>query len=132
MNTVLGGLEMVGGIGIDALTAGTLGNPLIGLGAKTLGGGSSSGATMPGTSGSPMDISSLMKIFQKSAAPDLSGSSMSPTGGMANMNAIQQIIASMQNSGGNVWNENLGFPSGDGSPLGGFGGWDNSGFPVLH
>lgn len=52
MNDVVGGLEMVGGIGIDAVTAGTLGNPLIAQGAKTLSGGlSQHGAASPNAGG---------------------------------------------------------------------------------
>jgi len=128
MNDVVGGLEMFGGAAVDAFTGGLGGNTLIGAGAsKILGGGKGGGGMMPmpGSGDASGITQALNAIMGKNNSVDLTG--LSPGGGgggaAANNDAIAQIIASMQNSGGRVWDpyggsgggsgEMLGFPTGD-------------------
>lgn len=123
LNTLIGGLEAVGGVVAAPFTGGaSLALTAQGLGTLTGGHGGGGGGGGMGGGGGIMSLQSLFQPGSLSSLPT-SGAGGGQAGAMGNWDAIQQILMS-QSAG-----ESLGMPTGSGSPLGG-GMYDENGVLV--
>lgn len=126
MNDIVGGLEMVGGVALDAVTAGTLGNPLIAAGAGTLfggkgKGGGGGGVALPGFGGNTGTFGSM--------APSVDPQ-IQPTASSFQNYGVPSIPQVMQTSGGSLFggaSSNTPFPidAGGNLDLASLLGWGN-------